>query len=130
MAHAGELTEAYARIDLGGAEPTITVLEPDAGPALKQCLVDNLRKASYPKRGPGQSAKSVDRVPLKEMMPAMPAMRPFSQSSRLAATPMSRPPASALTGERLSMAGVRPWEVDRLRRRTFSRIGRRQCAPI
>lgn len=73
-AHAGKLTEAYARIDLGGAEPTITVLEPDAGPALKQCLVDNLRKASYPKRGPGQSAKSVDRVPLKEMMPAMPAM--------------------------------------------------------
>lgn len=75
-AHAGKLTEAYARIDLGGTEPTITVLEPDAGPALRQCLVDNLRKASYPKRGPGQSAKSVDRVPLKEMpaMPGMPAM--------------------------------------------------------
>jgi thiol-disulfide isomerase/thioredoxin len=73
-AHAGKLTEAYARIDLGGAEPTITILEPDASPALKQCLVDNLRKASYPKRGPGQSAKSVDRVPLKETMPTMPAM--------------------------------------------------------
>jgi thiol-disulfide isomerase/thioredoxin len=70
-AHAGKLTEAYARIDLGGAAPSITVLEPDASPPLKQCLVDNLRKASYPKRGPGQSAKSVDRVPLKEMMPGM-----------------------------------------------------------
>jgi len=70
-AQAGKLTEAYARIDLGGAEPSITVLEPDASPALKQCLVDNLRKASYPKRGPGQSAKSVDRVPFKEMMPGM-----------------------------------------------------------
>jgi len=71
-AHAGQLTEAYARIDLGGAEPGITVLEPDASAALKRCLVDNLRKASYPKRPPGQPAKSVDRIPLKET--AMPGM--------------------------------------------------------
>jgi thiol-disulfide isomerase/thioredoxin len=71
-AHAGKLTEAYARIDLGGAEPAITVLEPDASPALKQCLVDHLRKASYPKRAQGMPAKSVDRVPLKET--AMPGM--------------------------------------------------------
>jgi thiol-disulfide isomerase/thioredoxin len=71
-AHAGKLTEAYARIDLGAAEPKITILEPDAGPALKQCLVDNLRKASYPKRPQAMPARSVDRVPLKdEPMPGM-----------------------------------------------------------
>lgn len=62
--HAGKLTEAYARIDLGGAQPKITVLEPDASAALKRCLVDNLRKASYPSRSPGMPAKSVDRIPL------------------------------------------------------------------
>jgi len=65
-AQAGKLTEAYARIDLGDAEPKITILEPDASPALTQCLVDNLRKASYPKRPPALPAKSVDRVPLKD----------------------------------------------------------------
>jgi len=65
-AQAGKLTEAYARIDLGGAEPKITILEPDASAALKKCLVDNLRKASYPKRPPMLPAKSVDRVPLKD----------------------------------------------------------------
>lgn len=72
-AHAGKLTEAYARIELGGAEPKITILEPDASAPLKKCLVDNLRKATYPKRSPGTMAKSVDRVPLKDtpMMPGM-----------------------------------------------------------
>jgi hypothetical protein len=70
--HAGKLTEAYARIDLGGAAPAITVLEPDASPALKKCLVDKLGKASYPKRPPMMTAKSVDRVPLKDdPMPGM-----------------------------------------------------------
>lgn len=63
-AQAGTLTEVYARIDLGGAEPKITVLEPDASPALKQCLVGQLRKATYPKRPKMMPAKSVDRVPL------------------------------------------------------------------
>jgi thiol-disulfide isomerase/thioredoxin len=71
-AQAGTLTEAYARIDLGGAEPKITILEPDASPALKQCLVEQLRKASYPKRPSMMPAKSVERVPLKdEPMPGM-----------------------------------------------------------
>ncbi|HMG53396.1 MAG TPA: thioredoxin family protein [Kofleriaceae bacterium] len=71
-AHAGALTEAYARIDLGGAEPKIAVLEPDASAPLRKCLVDKLRAASYPKRPPGTAAKSVDRVPLKDdPMPAM-----------------------------------------------------------
>jgi thiol-disulfide isomerase/thioredoxin len=71
-AHAGVLTEAYARIDLGGAEPRIAVLEPDASAPLRKCLVDKLRAASYPKRPPGTAAKSVDRVPLKDdPMPTM-----------------------------------------------------------
>jgi hypothetical protein len=71
-AQAGKLTEAYARIDLGDAQPKITILEPDAGAALKRCLVDRLRKASYPKRPPFMPAKSVERVPLKDdPMPGM-----------------------------------------------------------
>lgn len=65
-AHAGKLTEAYARIDLGGSEPAIAVLEPDASAGLKRCLVDHLRKASYPKRTPGMPAKTVDRIPLTD----------------------------------------------------------------
>jgi len=74
-AHAGKLTEAYARIDLGGTQPKITVLEPDASAPLKQCLVDKLRKASYPKRPGMTAATTVDRIPLKEdPMHGMPAM--------------------------------------------------------
>jgi thiol-disulfide isomerase/thioredoxin len=70
--HAGKLTEAYTRIDLGGAQPKITVLEPEASAALKRCLVDNLRKAPFPPRSPGMSAKSVDRIQLKVVpMPGM-----------------------------------------------------------
>lgn len=70
--HAGKLTEAYARIDLGSAEPAITILEPDASAVLRRCLVDALRKAAYPKRPPGMPARSVDRVPLKDApMPGM-----------------------------------------------------------
>jgi hypothetical protein len=71
-AQAGELTEAYARIGLEGKEPAITVLEPDASPALKQCLVDRLRKATYPRPAPGQPARTVERIPLK--VSAMPSM--------------------------------------------------------
>jgi thiol-disulfide isomerase/thioredoxin len=71
-AQAGALTEAYARIGLDGKEPAITVLEPDASPALKQCLVDRLRKATYPRPGPGQPARTVERIPFK--VSAMPSM--------------------------------------------------------
>ena len=71
-AHAGKLTEAWVRIDLAGAQPAITVLEPDAGAPLKRCLVDNLRKVSYPKRAQGMPPKEVNRVPLKDApMPGM-----------------------------------------------------------
>jgi thiol-disulfide isomerase/thioredoxin len=71
-AHAGKLTEAYVRLDLRGAHPAVTVLEPDASAALKRCLVDKLRKASYPKLSAGSLPKSVDRVPLKDRpMPGM-----------------------------------------------------------
>jgi len=71
-AQAGTLTEAYARIDLAPAPPKVTILEPDASPALKKCLVERLAKASYPKRPAMVPAKAVDRVPLKDTPPMMP----------------------------------------------------------
>jgi tetratricopeptide (TPR) repeat protein len=71
-AQAGALTEAYARIDLSATAPKVTILEPDATPALKTCLVERLAKASYPKRPAMLPAKAVDRVPLQEMPTMMP----------------------------------------------------------
>jgi thiol-disulfide isomerase/thioredoxin len=46
--HAGTLTEAYVRLDFSaGAQPKVTVLEPDAPAALATCLVDELSKAPF-----------------------------------------------------------------------------------
>lgn len=50
--HAGKLPEAYVRIELpeAGGKPTrVVVLEPDAPPKLKKCLVDTLSKETFPK---------------------------------------------------------------------------------
>jgi thiol-disulfide isomerase/thioredoxin len=65
--HAGSLTEAYVRLDFSaGAQPKVTVLEPDAPAALAACLVDALTKATHPPRDASARARVVLRAGLRD----------------------------------------------------------------